>query len=157
MVTAHKTLPVDAVGELSPNTAIRNECFDSDPLNGRICCVYQCSVTAHQPHQLAAFCELSPNTAIRNECFNSDPLNGRICCVYQCSVTAHQTLPVDVVGELSPKTKTHVSLTRNTHFLRKVPFRVSQIALFWKYLQKRTRRANIAQNASASRTQRTQG
>ncbi len=42
-------------------------------------------------------------------------------------------------------------------FLRKVSFRVSQMALFWKYLQKRTRRANIAQNASASRTQRTQG
>ncbi len=36
-------------------------------------------------------------------------------------------------------------------------FRVSQISLFSTYVQKRTRRANNAQNGSASRTQRTQG
>ena len=51
----------------------------------------------------------------------------------------------------------YIYVYTNIHFLRKVSFRVSQMALFWKYLQKRTRRANIAENESASRTQRTQG
>ena len=75
---AHQTLPVDVVGELSPNTDIHSISFDFEDQNRRIHCVYQCLVTAHKTLPVDVVGELSPNTDIHSISFDLEVQNQRI-------------------------------------------------------------------------------